>query len=81
MGVGVGVGVGLAVGLYSYGGSFLMNKKVEEALEQVRCAMANMENMKRTMPAAGASPFYKVVMMQLEAAELILIGREEDGTV
>jgi len=48
------------------------NKKIEDALEQVRCAMINLENLKKVLPSAGANPFYKIVCQQLEAAELIL---------
>lgn len=52
-------------------------QKIDEALEQVRCAMCNLDNLGNVFSLWKEHPFFKVVKLQLETAERILRGQEE----
>jgi hypothetical protein len=49
---------------------------INEALEQVRCAQINFDNLAAQMPVIKRSPFYAIVKMQLESAEAVLKGEK-----
>ena len=46
-----------------------ITKVIGEVQQQVVCARANFENLMDRYPAMRGSPFYKVVVLQLQEAE------------